>query len=431
MVEYDLSKDDKQQTWENKESTLRSRKLERVGQIACGFIHDFSNMLTVMSENIYMAAHENDPRKAKEYLYNTREAITRSRELIDRIYSYYNGSDVPLKQVGVSDLLSDFHKLITPIIPTHIKMVYRNNTKDKILYTFNETAVVQILFNLVINARDAIGRRGGFIEIGVQKSCAFRMKNPIIIPPGNSQRPFLCLWVTDSGPGMDTNLINKIFEPFFTTKQTGPVVGRGVGLSIVADIVRETGGGLGLHTRPGEGTTFMVLVPIKKQKALSGSDGENRAQVPHNVPDGLSGADCSETQWYTLNDLCKGSSRQVSEAEKKVIVVDDHDDIRLISKRLLEKRGYQVQVAESGEELLEMLNSNGYDLIVLDYHMPGLEGEWLVQKITEKTSTPIMVMTGWAVEELESLKKTNQVIEVIKKPLEVEQFTRTVSSVIG
>jgi CheY-like chemotaxis protein len=172
----------------------------------------------------------------------------------------------------------------------------------------------------------------------------------------------------------------------------GPVTGNGLGLAIVHTIVENLGGGIDVDTAVGKGTKISVYIPfegIGKREQL------------------------------------------LDEGEKRIVFVDDDADVRLIGKRLLEKRGYKVSVAENGEGALGILcREEEQDLLIIDYHMPGLQGKRLIEKITENSSVPIILLTGDVTDEVDSLSGNERIIDIIRKPLDVDLFLDTVDAAV-
>jgi PAS domain S-box-containing protein len=375
---------------------MQSHKVETIGKLACGFAHDFNNLITVMSENLYLAQDEHDPENIRECLCNNRNVVDKAKDLIEQILVFSTGGSVVVQDTSIPMILDRVKKLLINALPPHIELEFDRTAVDARVFRAHETSIVQILFNLIINAKDAIDKKRGLIEVGMGLDPAPVRGHPILRPRHDAGDCSLTFSVRDNGMGIREELIPRIFEPCFTTKVSGAKVGNGLGLAIIYSIVENAGGGLFLETALGEGTNFTVTLPCKRR--ITRRHGEDGA----------------------------------AEGGRKILFVDDDEDIRLIGKRILEKRGFTVQVAESGELALEILGSDGNpDLLVVDFHLPGLEGRRFVDRLTELSSAPILLLTGEISEELDQVSCHKNIIEVIPKPLDIDRFLHTVELVIG
>jgi PAS domain S-box-containing protein len=372
---------------------IRSHKIETMGRLACGFAHDFNNLITVMGENIYRAKDENNPGRIKEYLCNNESIVERAKGLIEQILVFSTGGTGIWQHTSVPVMMGKIENLLLNVIPPHIELKLTNETHDGGLFRASETGIVQILFNLIINARDAIGKEQGTIEVRARLEGTGDFICPILTPRGGRDSRYIVFSVLDDGTGIHPDIIDQVFEPCFTTKLEGPVIGNGLGLAIVHTIVENLGGGIDVDTAVGKGTKISVYLPFERVGKKEG--------------------------------LREGR-------EKRIVFVDDDVDVRLIGKRLLEKRGYKVSVAENGESALGILGrEERQDLLIIDYHMPGLQGQRLIEKITEHSSIPIILLTGDVTDEVDNLSGNERIIDIIRKPLNVDLFLDTVDTAVG
>jgi PAS domain S-box-containing protein len=375
---------------------MQSHKIETIGKLACGFAHDFNNLITVMSENLYLAQDEHDPESIRECLCNNRNVVDKAKDLIEQILVFSTGGSLVEQDTSIPAILDRVEKLLLNALPSHIELKFEREEIDDRVFRARETSIVQILFNLVINAKDAIDKKRGLIQVGMGFDTAPLGGHPILRPLNGGEGSFITFSVRDNGMGIREELITRIFEPCFTTKVSGPVVGNGLGLAIIYSIVENAGGGIFLETELGGGTTFTVTLPCRERAALR-HRGEGSAG-----------------------------------AERKILFVDDDEDIRLIGRRILEKRGFKVQVAENGETALNILSTDGDpDLLVVDFHLPGLEGQRFIERLTEVSGAPILLLTGEISEELDLVSRHRSIVEVVRKPLDIDRFLDTVELVTG
>jgi PAS domain S-box-containing protein len=368
---------------------IQSHKIETIGKLACGFAHDFNNLITVMSENIYLAQDEHDPEAIRECLCNNRNVVDKAKDLIEQILVFSTGGAVVEEETSIPVILDKVEKLLINAIPSHVELQFKNTVSAELAFRAHETSIVQILFNLIINARDAIDKSQGIIEVSARLDGVRDPGHPILRPRTDMHGRFLVFSVRDNGMGISRDMLPRVFEPCFTTKVSGTVIGNGLGLAIIYSIVEHLGGGIFVDTAPGQGTAFTIHLPYAEKRGKpAGSSGER--------------------------DL-------------DILFVDDDEDIRHIGRRILEKRGYRVTLADSGEKALEELRLGGDpDLLIVDFHMPGLEGESLIERLSEKSEAPILLLTGEISEELERVSENRKIVEVMRKPLDIDRFLDTV-----
>jgi CheY-like chemotaxis protein len=247
--------------------------------------------------------------------------------------------------------------------------------------------------NLITNASDALGDRPGTItlETSLVEATPAMLASTYLneaLPAG----PYICLEVSDSGTGMSRDTAARIFEPFFTTKFTG----RGLGLAAVLGIVRGHKGAIDVQSEPGAGTTFRVLLPATGRPAEAATPA---AQAPLGHGSGL------------------------------VMLVDDEESVRGLARRVLERGGYSVLEAESGEEALARLETQAGEVlaIILDLTMPGMSGEATLQEMRRRQiSVPVIVSSGYVPEEEGTLAG----VPFLAKPYKPAQLIKAVRAAI-
>ena len=216
----------------------------------------------------------------------------------------------------------------------------------------------QLLLNLAANARDAMPA-GGELEIATA-SCAVTPSAPLLgLPPG----PYVLLSVRDTGEGMEPATRARLFEPFFTTKEEGQ--GTGLGLVSVRAIVEQSGGAIEVESEPGRGTTMKLYLPRTARPA----------EPPAPAPEPAPGA-----------------------RPARILLVEDEDAVRATMLRSLVRSGHQVEVAHNGEEALRIgLSGPGFDLLITDIHMPGLDGPTLAQRLRkQRQELRVLFTSGYA-----------------------------------
>jgi two-component system cell cycle sensor histidine kinase/response regulator CckA len=249
----------------------------------------------------------------------------------------------------------------------------------------------QVIVNLAVNARDAMaGKNGGVLTIQT-----YSVKANQVAELGSDILPiadYSALSVADTGCGIAANVLSKVFEPFFTTKEVGK--GTGLGLSTVYGIVKQSGGFIFAESKVGEGTQFVIYLPVHREEAPAG-----RARKVAKPKDG--------ELW--------GSGT--------ILLVEDEPMVRSVAERALTRHGYTVITAESGEEALEVLGrGEPIDLLLSDVVMPGMDGPTMVEEARKsRPDLKILFMSGYAEEQLRKSIDIDSVT-FLSKPFSVTEL---------
>jgi signal transduction histidine kinase len=350
---------------ENVETTLlQMQRLEAVGQLTSGVAHDFNNLLTVVLGNLTflergLTAAGIDG-KLLDRLGYMRAAAERGAKLTDQMLSFSrrqrlepHAIDLNATVVGMRDLLQSTMGGTTGI-ETRLKRGLWSAMVDPVQL---ELAVL----NLAINARDAM-EVGGALTVETE--------NLILGPPCYPEEPpageYVVVKVSDTGSGMTEEVRAKVFEPFFTTKEIGK--GSGLGLSQVLGFAKQSGGGVRIESRAGAGTSVQIFLPRTRADTA-------RPQAP--LPRSRA------------ERLLRGAT---------ILLVDDDNQVREVTRAMLHELGHRVLEAGSGGSALEILQrEHGIDLLIIDFAMPGMNGAELARQVRVKQPTlPILFATGFA-----------------------------------
>ncbi|HEX6104295.1 MAG TPA: ATP-binding protein [Gemmatimonadales bacterium] len=379
------------------EAMRESQKLESIGVLAAGVAHDFNNVLTAVIGNLSLArqalTHRGDERIA-ELLEEAAHASQRAAELVRQLLTYAGKGRRVVKPVDVRRIVRDVLTIVrTSVSP---RVVLRADLPERCPTVQADGGQIrQLVFNLVLNAAEAIEDRPGEVDVRVRARDLTEAElgasyHGFALVPGR----YLELRVRDNARGMDPETLRQIFDPFFTTK----FLGRGLGLAAALGIARSHGGGIAVESAPGSGSTFTVLLP----------------------------AEPAEEPVLTAAEAVAGAAR----GEGLVLVVDDEPGIRGLVQRTMESLGYTVILAEHGGQAIEIADRIGDELVivVLDLVMPVLDGGttavWLQARWPE---LPILVMSGLADDDaLRSLGQV-RIAGVVPKPFSPEQLAQSVA----
>jgi signal transduction histidine kinase/CheY-like chemotaxis protein len=381
---------------ERVESTLRQmQRLEAVGQLTSGVAHDFNNLLTVVLGNIGFVEKEgsgaNDA-KFRQRLSNMRSAAERGAKLTSQLLAFSRRQHLEAKPIDLNEALASMRDLLRSTLGGSIEIntVFRQGLWPALA---DPTQIELAVLNLVINARDAM-QVGGKVTL--------ETANVTVGSPEKPEEPaageYVMISVTDTGTGMEREVLVKAFEPFFTTKGVGK--GSGLGLSQVLGFAKQSGGGLRIDTRVGEGTSVKVFLPRAPMERVSP------------IPADLTGL----TRQHRKGAI--------------ILLADDDSAVREVTASMLRELGYVVLEVGSGGAALELLDRQAtIDLVVLDFAMPGMNGMELAREVNSKfPRLPILFVTGYADETaLEELSDA----KLVKKPFVGDELADKVHAALA
>lgn len=374
---------------------LQAQKMEAIGDLAGGIAHDFNNILSAImgySELAKMKAPDGSEMIAD--LNKALEAGNRARDLVKQILTVGRRHKQERRPVQVRYLVKEALKLLRATLPTTIE-IQQDMAGDTGVVSADPTQIHQVIMNLGTNAGQAM-ETGGVLEVGIRNvevgKGDSRLKY-LNITPG----AYLLLTVSDTGHGMSSDIIDQIFDPYFTTKATGG--GTGLGLSVVLGILRSHGGGIRAYSRPGEGTTFEVYLPLIEE-----------AQKPAQAPEGA-----------------------VSGGSERLLFIDDEQTVSEIGKRLLEELGYEVVAMTSSVEALDLFRAgpDRFNLVITDMTMPHLTGDQLTMELMKiRPDIPVILCTGYSRQISEKRAREIGIKAFLLKPVDKNDLARTVRHVL-
>jgi signal transduction histidine kinase/CheY-like chemotaxis protein len=364
------------------ESELRqAQRLEAVGQLAGGVAHDFNNLLAVILTYGDFIAEELGPdHPLQADVAEVRKAAGRAAELTRQLLVFSRRDLINPSVLDVNATITDLLNLLRRTLGEEIALhPVLAAELPRVLADPGE--LEQVLVNLAVNARDAIGGGGTItVETSEQVIDEDAARAHADVRAGRYVR----IAVTDTGRGMTPEVTERIFEPFFTTK--GPGEGTGLGLSTVYGIANRYGGFVTVYSEVGVGTTFKVYLPATDDVAPS---AEVETEVGTSVPTG-----------------------------ETVLLVEDEEAVRRACQRILEKAGYRVLVANSGSQALAELSGEPVDLLLTDVVMPGgLSGRDLAQRLQQdQPDLPVLFMSGYNADAIATRGILDPGITVVEKP---------------
>lgn len=344
------------------EKQLRqAQKMEAVGRLAGGLAHDFNNLLTVIMGHSQVLLDElsvGSPIRAK--IEEMQKAGERAANLIRQLMAFSRKQPMEPNVLPLNSVIGNVEGMLRRLIGEDIQLVIRPDPHNGHVKA-DPGQLEQVLMNLVVNARDAMPN-GGLLAIETSQVELARtpMHHLHPLPLGH----YVKLTVTDTGCGMNTDVLGHLFEPFFTTKDAHK--GTGLGLSTVFGIVTTYGGGIDVWSQVGHGTTFDLYFPRATPQATATSTDSPQAQP-----------------------------RQGSET---ILLVEDDNGVRDLVRRELLKTGYQVIEAKNGVEACLTATQQSYhvDLLLTDVVMPGMNGRELAEHLAViKPNLRVLFMSGY------------------------------------
>jgi two-component system cell cycle sensor histidine kinase/response regulator CckA len=389
----------------------QAQKMEALGQLAGGIVHDFNNLLQVISG--YTSLEMMDAPKDSDHYNNLMQikvATERGSGLTEQLRFFTRQDTGKARTLHLNDVVNETYNLLKRTFQPEIQI---NLQLDPDLHAIkaDPSQLSQLLMNLCVNARDAMVESKDTIKTGPHRKAS---KNILTIETYNidideykatrylNGRPgkYICIKVSDTGVGMHPEVIERLFEPFFTTKSEK--TGIGLGLAVVYGIVHNHNGFFDVHSKFGEGSKFEIFLPVLEETTK----------------------DVVAEQQKTSLTYGKGA----------VLIVDDESQMRELAVKTLEQCGYKTIVAEDGVEALSLYRSrkNDIDLVILDVIMPKMGGWECFHRLKEyDPEVKILIMTGYTTDSsVEGFLKEGAK-EVIMKPFDLEAFTNSVNSALN
>jgi two-component system, cell cycle sensor histidine kinase and response regulator CckA len=378
----------------------QAQKMQAVGQLAGGIAHDFNNILTAIIGfcDLLLQRHVAGDASFSD-INQIKQNANRAANLVRQLLAFSRQQTLRPTVLQVTDVLAELHNLLKRLLGEKIslKMVHG---RDLGAVRADPGQLEQVIVNLAVNARDAMAD-GGSLTLKTYPVSAAEVEKigRGVMPPTD----YVAIEVSDTGTGIPPDIQAKIFEPFFTTKDVGK--GTGLGLSTVYGIVKQTGGFIFVDSTPGKGATFLIYLPVHQGEPIAQEQPEAKK------------AEAIDDLW--------GSGT--------VLLVEDEDAVRMFAKRALEKKGYKVLEAASGEEALDLLETETgpVDLLISDVVMPNMDGPTLVRKVKgERPDLRIIFISGYA---QDSLRQSidNPDTAFLPKPFSLKQLAEAVKTVMS
>jgi PAS domain S-box-containing protein len=379
------------------EDQLRhAQKMEAIGTLTGGIAHEFNNIMTAImgfGEFLQDRIAEDDPLRINVDMIIA--ASERAVKLTDGLLAYSRKQLTYMEPTNINAVIRTVEGFLSNLVGVDIDLRVKTSDGDLIALV-DKAQIEQVLFNMTTNAMDAMPD-GGTVTIssGLVDSGDIPLDNPSRLKTGR----YVLVSVSDTGTGIEDGDMEKIFEPFYTTKAVGK--GTGLGLSMVYGMVKKHDGYIFVDSKPGEGTTFRIYLPLAE------TVGE---------------------------EVIKETSMQVAGGTETVLVAEDDEAVRMLMKEMLETSGYSVITAVDGMDAVDrfMKSRDSIDLLLFDVAMPGKNGLEAYEEISRTVpDVKVIFVSGYLSDDLLGRTINERGLTFLPKPVRSRELFKSVRDVLG
>ncbi|MCS6853597.1 MAG: ATP-binding protein [Elioraea sp.] len=355
----------------------QTQKMQAVGQLAGGIAHDFNNLLTtIIAATDFCLARRPLDEATEADLLHIRRSAERGAALVRQLLAFSRRQTLQPRVLRLADAIEDVASLLRRLLG-HRVVLDLDLDRPGPFVRVDPVQFDQVIVNLALNARDAMPQ-GGTLSVRTAVLTVYRpmVRGQEVIPPGR----YAVVEVADSGIGIPPEVLPRLFEPFFTTKKESG--GTGLGLATVYGIVRQTGGFIAVDSKPGEGTTFRIYLPVASGEEVPALAEPLRPAAPRGSTAAV-----------------EPSAAAAAGTRGTLLLVEDEEGVRRLTVRALENAGWRVLVAPSGDLALQLLarEPNPPRIVVTDFVLPGMDGAEVVRSVRAiYPKVPVILVSGYA-----------------------------------
>ena len=365
---------------------VQAQKMEAIGQLTGGIAHDFNNLLTVVVGSLDLVLRRCDDEAVLRLARNALKAADRGANLTAQLLAFSRRQRLLPVALDINRVILGMQEMLARSIGPQIRI---KTELDPEMWPAlaDPTQLEVMLLNLAINSRDAMSN-GGRITIRTSNISSVPAALASELEPGE----YVCISVSDNGPGMPADIAARAFEPFFTTKSHGK--GTGLGLAQLYGFAKQSGGAARIESQIGEGTTVAIYLPRTHEKIPS---------------DALARHEGSRGRRATI------------------LVVDDDEEVRTVTSDTIKEIGYKVVAVASAEDALERLGDERFDLLITDVAMPGINGVELARRARViDPGMPVLFASGYA--DVQTFGEELSDEAVLKKPFRITEVAARIET---
>jgi signal transduction histidine kinase/ActR/RegA family two-component response regulator len=367
---------------------VQAQKMEAIGQLTGGVAHDFNNLLTVIVGSLDLVLRKNAEESVLRLVRNALQAAERGANLTSQLLAFSRRQRLSPVALDINAVIYGMRDLLVRSIGPQVE-IGTELQEDVWPALADPTQLEVMLLNLAINARDAM-TNGGQIVISTTNMDQLPEQLAGELDAGE----YVCISVSDNGPGMPPDVLAHAFEPFFTTKAHGK--GTGLGLAQLYGFAKQSGGAARIKSEIGHGTTVSIYLPRTHEMV-------------------------------TQEALSRGKGKPVRRA--KILVLDDDEDVRTVTRESIKELGHEVVALGDPREALSRLTGESFDLLITDVAMPGMTGVEVARQLrAEGHAIPIVFSSGYA--DVQSFGEELSDEAVLKKPFRLTDISARIESAL-
>jgi signal transduction histidine kinase/ActR/RegA family two-component response regulator len=367
---------------------VQAQKMEAIGQLTGGIAHDFNNLLTVVVGSRDLALRRCNDDAVRRLVGSALQAAERGATLTAQLLTFSRRQRLSPVPIDVNKIIGGMREMVARTIGPQIQI--KTDLEPNMWNALADpTQLEMMVLNLAINSRDAMPK-GGRVTICTRNVPQVPASLASELEPGE----YVCVSVQDDGPGMPPEVLARAFEPFFTTKSYGK--GTGLGLAQLYGFAKQSGGAAKIESELGKGTAVAIYLPRTRQELV-------RDSVPR--------------------------SDEQRTRRARILVVDDDDEVRLVTAGTIEELGYEAETAANADDALAMVNSQRFDLLITDVAMPEVDGVELARRArTLDPRLPILFSSGYA--DVQTFGDELSDETVLRKPFRIADVAARIQRVL-
>lgn len=379
---------------------IKVKKLEATAMLAGGIAHDFNNLLAIIMGNIEMAQQDGALGRPNETkLHNAQQAALRAAELTKKFLTFSAGGEPTQMPISVEEFITDTVSLALGGSNIGFECIFQEDLCTTV--TIDASQMALAIGNVINNAMEAMPQ-GGMIRIVTENADSISGQKPEL--EKDLAVRYVKISIQDQGPGIPEHTLPQVFDPYFSSKPMGSIKGLGMGLTIAYSILKKHGGAINIASQQDQGTTVTIYLPVSKEPVV-------------------------------LEEIL---SRQAPPSNKKILVMDDEKMLRELTRHMLERSGYQVEVACDGDEAIQLYKKAEelglpFGAVILDLTIKGgMGGMETIKQLKEiDPQVRAIVASGYANDPVMSNFKSYGFLKALHKPYQLEELEKTLGSIVS